>query len=254
MKKLLFILAVSILMVGCSGYDGGDGDLESKLSRLEEGNSLFSFLFNGQQTGGLSVGSMIYTFESGNACRYLATEGEQEAGPSSFTMIKLDLNQAAAGRFEIVPSLNDDDGWADPGLLASVRFAEVNDWRSGFWVGAVSGSVDVVVAPETVPDWNAGVRLEGTLSVSFPVNFMRTTGCTTVGGPDYWQETCTCEDDEGNTSECENLSPGDDCCRWTSTEQITYQAEFMSAQCKEMCATAISGVASPIPYSCEDLD
>jgi hypothetical protein len=76
----------------------------------------------------------------------------------------------------------------------------------------------------------------------------------TVGGPDVWQETCTCEDEEGNISECENLSPGDDCCRWASDELIDFQAEFLSVQCKEMCATAISGVPSPIPYGCGDLN
>jgi hypothetical protein len=83
---------------------------------------------------------------------------------------------------------------------------------------------------------------------------MRTTGCTTVGGPDYWQETCTCEDDEGNTSECENQSPGDDCCQWMSEERITYQAKFTSDQCPDLCAGLMCGGSYSIPYTCEDLN
>jgi len=254
MKEFMCILLASILFTCCTEYSEVDGDLESKLSRLEAGNALFSYVFNGHQPGGLSVGAMIYGFDHGNACTFFATEGEMAPGPSSFTSIHLDINRAAVGSFEIVPSMSDCDGWADTRLLATARLTTVEDWKSASWVGAVSGSVEVTAVPETVPDWNAGVRLEGSLSISFPVDFMRTKGCTTVGGPDYWQETCTCIDDEGNTSECENLNPGDDCCQWMSEERIIYQAGFTFEQCPELCGELACGGTYSIPYTCGDLN
>ena len=59
---------------------------------------------------------------------------------------------------------------------------------------------------------------------------------------------------KGNTTECENEYPGDDCCSWISDEVLNFHMAFESAQCKEICATLKTGVAPTIPYTCKDLE
>jgi len=246
-------LVCCIFLANCSSDEGTEG-LQGKLDHLDQGDPFFSFLFTSEEPNGLGVSLMIHDLKVDDPCLTMAGEGQGAAGSVSFSMLRINLNHALPGTFEVIWEEPPPGLYADPNKLAKVGLVEVEDWRAISLVQASSGTLTINEIPESVPEWNEGIELKGELNVFFPVRFSRAIECMVIHGPDTWQETCTCVDENGIESQCENQTQGEDCCRMASDETIEFKASFHASGCKEFCAVAISAGPHPTGYSCQDLE
>jgi hypothetical protein len=251
-RKFWMMVGCFLAMSACSG-DDNDRDLQGMLGELEQAESLFSFLFTSQEPNGLGLAMVAHSLAVDDPCLFLASEGEAATGPASFSIMRLELNHASTGPFEVIWEEPPDGFHQDPRNLAMVGVMTVEDWKGGSLVQATSGTLDVTECPGSVPDWNEGTTLSGEVVVNFPVHSSRSVECSVTQGTDFYKKSCICEDEQGNRSECESQTPGEDCCKSASDESIGFQLTFQSERCKELCAVAVADGPHPTGYSCGDL-
>jgi hypothetical protein len=253
MSKKTLWLSVTFCLFWTSCSSGNGNNLQDMLDNLSQADSFFSFLFTSQEPSGLGLSVAIHDLEVDDPCGFMANKGDSTAGLVTFSLMRIDLNHAVSGTFAIVFEEPQQGLYADGDNLALVGLTHVDDWQANSLIRASSGTLTISECPESVSDWNSGKQLTGELDAFFPVHSSRALECTVVQGPDVHLESCTCVDENGNQSQCENHTSGEDCCLTASEETVEFKLSFQAVQCKEFCAVAISDGPHPAGYSCGDL-
>jgi hypothetical protein len=252
------VLGASLLLSGCgragatapapSGAAGGGAgsssadshwtDVIEQLRSAESSKSAFSLSYVGRFEGEEFVTSrwlqaIVWDDVLDNACDDVdVLSREPSAASKARWFLQVETSAPALGTYPIVPSLDllQQRAQADVFLKRVLGKGEL-ERRT-----ALAGSVEIISAPQSEEEWNAGVVLSARLTAEFPEVAAREGRCTVSGAVDATPPppTCDCELSDGRTFTC--LRTGEySCCHDLEAARRSFEVSFEAGQCARMC-------------------
>lgn len=240
----LFSLSVLLCVLGCSSESSKD-DWQEVLSQLaKDGQSFSSFLMVGEPPQGMALEVDIHESTTRKPCElYEVSAAVEEQTP--FWYLAAKIGRTVAGEYPLSSDLNlapeDTEAGSSEGPdrgRSSIRLTRVEgEGKKALNVLAVSGSVTVVDAPQSIEEAKLGKTAKIKVAAVFPTEMLGTESCDgAVGVNDgSFSGTCTCADSDGKTSTCELESSTQETCCASEGEVIEFNVTLEAESCPAMC-------------------
>lgn len=250
-------LGASLLLIGCgragatapaSSGGGGDAgspsadpswtDVAEQLSNAQSSKSAFSLSYVGRFEGEDFVTSrwlqaIVWDDVLDNACNDVdVLSSEPSAATKARWFLQVETSATAPGTYPIVPSLDllQQRPQSDVFLKRVLGRGEL-ERRT-----ALAGSVEIISAPQSEEEWNAGIVLSARLTAEFPEVAAREGRCTVSSAVDETPPppTCDCQLSDGSTFTC--VRTGEySCCHDFKAARRSFEVRLESRQCARMC-------------------
>ena len=239
---LVLVMIAGFLYVGCNSEKATS--IQDVLSKLEKGQSLFSYIYIDDPPEGTRLRIEIHPIDVESPCALHKIDADVSA-ETPFWYLSIKTADIIPGTYEVDPYFDEMYGQHTAGiLLNNVKSNEIVDKYS-----AVSGNVEIIEAPQNSDEWHENIRLKANIRAKFSKNAMRTKECNVAcmdvdGSAENCHRTCTCIDSYGKESLC-SLFDNDagieeeTCCIQMHGPTIEFENSIVASPCAYACTWVI---------------